>query len=171
MGQGILHPPAECYPKVLWYAVLRVGFFSEAVWSGWTGSLMESLGLDQDEIRGTLQDVGNGGVPGVARASLDGDGDAYKVGWEGAGVPLEARSPATTLQPGRCPSGDGFGGRDIDRRGRLIRAGGSGAELAVEGLVDEGAQPGADVEVPLGAEALEALTGLGRDADVKRYTV
>ena len=48
---------------------------------------------------------------------------------------------------------------------------GAGTELAVEGLVDEGAQPGADVEVPLGAEALETLTGLGRDADLERYTM
>ena len=62
-------------------------------------------------------------------------------------------------------------GRSLDRRGQLIRAGGSGTELGVEGLFDEGAQPGADVEVPLGAEALEALTSFGRDADMKRYTV
>ena len=132
---------------------------------------MESLGLDQDEIRGTLEDFGDGGVPGVSRASLDGDGEAFEVGWEGAGVPLEASSPATILQPGRGPSGDGFGVRGLDPRGRLIRVGGRGTELAVEGLVDEGAQPGADVEVALGAEALEALTGLGRDADMKWYTV
>ena len=67
--------------------------------------------------------------------------------------------------------GMGSGGRSLGRSGRLIRVRGSGTELAVEGLVDEGAQPGADVEVPLGAEALEALTGFGRDADMKRYTV
>ena len=132
---------------------------------------MESLGLDQDEIRGTLQDLGDGGVPGVSGASLDGDGDACKVAWEGAGVPLEASSPATTLQPGRGPSGDGFGGRGLDGRGRLIRVRGSGTEFAVEGLVDEGAQPCADVEMPLDAEALETLTGFGRDSDMKWYTV
>ena len=40
-----------------------------------------------------------------------------------------------------------------------------------EGLIDEHAQPEADVEVPLGAKELEPLTGLGRDADVKWYTV
>lgn len=39
------------------------------------------------------------------------------------------------------------------------------------GLIDEGGQPGAEVEVPLGAEALEPLTGFGTDADMKRYTV
>ena len=127
--------------------------------------------MDQDEIRGTLQHLGDGGVPGVSRASLDGDGEAFEVGWEGAGVSLEASSPATTLQLGRGPSRDGFGGLGLDRPGRLIRAGGSGTELAVEGLVDEAAQPGADVEVALGAEALETLTGFGRDADMKRYTV
>ena len=43
--------------------------------------------------------------------------------------------------------------------------------LFFEGLIDEGAQPGADVEVPLGAEQLESLTGFGRDADMKWYTV
>ena len=36
-----------------------------------------------------------------------------------------------------------------------------------EGPIDEGAQPGADVEVPLDAEALETLTGFGRDGDMK----
>ena len=132
---------------------------------------MEPGGLDQDEIRGTLQDLGDGGVPGVSGASLNGDGEAFEVGWEGAGVPLEASSPATALQPCRGPSRDGFGGRSLDRRDRLIRVGGSGTELAVEGLVGEGAQPGAEVEVPLGAEALEPLTGFGRDADMKWNTV
>ena len=127
--------------------------------------------MDQDEIRGALEHLGDSGVPAVAGASLDGDGEAFEVGWEGAGVPLEASSPDTALQPGRGPSRDGFEGHGLDRRDRLIRVGGSGTELAVEGLVDEGAQPGADVEVPLGAEALETLTGLGRDADMKRYTV
>ena len=39
--------------------------------------------------------------------------------------------------------------------------------LFFEGLIDEGAQPGAEVEVPLGAEELETLTGFRRDADMK----
>ena len=43
--------------------------------------------------------------------------------------------------------------------------------LFFEGLLDEGAQPGPDVEVPLGAEELETLTGFGRDADMKWNTV
>ena len=64
-----------------------------------------------------------------------------------------------------------YGVRGLDRRDRLTRVGGSGTELAVEGLVDEGAQSGADVEAPLGAEALEPLTGFGRDADMKWNTV
>ena len=137
----------------------------------WTGLLMESWGMDQDEIRGTLQHLGDGGVPGVSGASLDGDGEACEVGWERAGVPLEASSPATTLQLGRGPPRDGFGGLGLDRRDRFIRVRRGGTELAVEGLVDEGAQPCADVEVALGAEALETLTGFGRGADMKRYTV
>ena len=127
--------------------------------------------MDQGEIRGTLQHLGDGGVPGVSGASLDGDGEAFEVGWEGAGVSLEASSPDTILQPGRGPSGDGFGVHGLDRRDRLIRVRRSGTELAVEGLIDEGAQPGADVEVPLGAEALETLTGFGRDADMQWNTV
>ena len=59
-------------------------------------------------------------------------------------------------------------GRASDKRDRpsWMRA-----VSAVEGLADEGAQPGADVEVPLGAEALELLTGFGRDVDVKWNTV
>ena len=56
--------------------------------------------------------------------------------------------------------------RGLDWRDRFIRVRGSGTELAVEGLIDEDAQPSADVEVPLGAEALETLTGFGRDADM-----
>ncbi len=43
--------------------------------------------------------------------------------------------------------------------------------LLFEGLISEGAQPGADVEVPLDAEVPETLTGFGRDTDMKRYTV
>ena len=93
------------------------------------------------------------------------------VGREGAGVPLEASSPDTTLQPGRGPSRDGFRGRGLERRDQLIRVRGSGTELAVEGLIDEGAQPGAGVEVPAGADELEALTGFGRDTDMKWNTV
>ena len=42
--------------------------------------------------------------------------------------------------------------------------------LFFEGLIDGGAQPGDDVEVPLGAEELETLTGFGRDADMKWNT-
>ena len=127
--------------------------------------------MDHDEIRRTLDDLGDGGVPGVSGASLDGDGEAFEIGWEGAGVPLEASSPATILQPGRGPSTDGFRRCGLASRHRLTRVGGSGTEFAVEGLVDEGAQLGADVEVPPGAEALEPLAGFGRDADMKRYTV
>ena len=127
--------------------------------------------MDQDVIRGTLEDLGDGGVPGVSGASLDGDGEAFEVGWEGAGVPLEAGSPDTTLQPGRGPSRVGFGVRGLDRRDQFIRVRRSGTELAVEGLIDEGAQPGADVEVPLGAEELETLSGFGRDTDMKWNTV
>jgi len=41
--------------------------------------------------------------------------------------------------------------------------------LFFEGLVDEGAQPVAEVEVPPGAEEMEPLTDFGTDADVKRY--
>ncbi len=56
----------------------------------------------------------------------------------GVAVPLEARSSATTLHPDRGPSRDGFEGRGLDRRDQLIRIRGSGTELAVEGLIDEG---------------------------------
>ena len=43
--------------------------------------------------------------------------------------------------------------------------------LFFEGLIDVGAQPGDDVEVPLGAEELETLTGFRRDADMTWNTV
>ena len=36
--------------------------------------------MDKDETRRTLEGLGDGGVPGVSRASLDGDGEAFKVG-------------------------------------------------------------------------------------------
>ena len=49
----------------------------------------------------------------------------------------------------------------------LSRPGAICGLLFFEGLIDEGAQPGADVEVPLDAEALETLTGFGRDGDMK----
>ena len=73
-------------------------------------------------------------------------------------------------QPGRGPSRDGFEGRGLDRHDQLIRIRGSGTELAVEAS-SIGQQPGAEVEVPLGAEELETLKGFGRDADMKWNTV
>ena len=118
-----------------------------------------------------LDDLGNGCVPGVAGAGGHGDGEAFEVGGEGAGVPLEARPPDAALDLGRGPSRDRVRGGGLDRSEGLLGSGGSGTELAIEGLVDEGAQPGADVEVTLGAEALEALTGIGRDADMKWNTM
>ena len=128
--------------------------------------MIEFSGTDQDEGGGPLEDLGDGGVPGVAGAGLDGDGEAFEVSREGAGISLEASSPGTALDPGRGPSRDGFRGRGLDHVGP-IGGGGKGTELAIEGLIDEGAEPGAEVEVALGAEALEALAGRGRDADMK----
>ena len=84
---------------------------------------------------------------------------------------LDFRPDLIEHQPGRGPSRDGFEGRGLDRRDQLIRIRGSGTKLAVEGLIDEGAQPGAEVEVPLGAEELETLAGFGRDADRNWNTV
>ena len=73
-------------------------------------------------------------------------------------VPRKLRDAAAPEPPPAAP-------------GQSSSTSGSGTELAVDGLVDEGAQPGAEVEVPLGAEALEPLTGFGKDADMNRYTV
>lgn len=70
---------------------------------------MESWGIDQDDICGTLEELGDGGVPGVCVASLNGDGAAFEVGWESAGDPLKASSPATTPPAWRGPSRDGGG--------------------------------------------------------------
>ena len=130
-------------------------------------SLVELVSADQDEAGGPLEDLGDGGVPGVSGAGLDGDGEAFEACREGADVSLEASAPGAALDPGGDPSGDGFRGRGLDRGGRLLHSVGRGPELTIEGLIDEGAEPGAEVEVPLGAKALEALTGLGRDADMK----
>ena len=95
--------------------------------------------------------------------------------WRSAGrvrvFPLEASAPDAALYLGRGPSREGDRRRGLDRGDRLLDSRRSGTELAIEGLVDEGSQPGADVEVTLGAEALEALTRFGRDADVNRNTV
>ena len=120
---------------------------------------------------GSLDDLGNGCVPGVPGAGRHGDGEAIEVCGEGAGVPLEARPPDAALDLGRGPSRQGVRRRGLDRSEGLLGSRGRGTELAIEGLVDEGAEPGADVEVPLGAEALEALTGIGRDADMKWNTM
>ena len=113
------------------------------------------LGADQEAVREPLDDLGNGCVPGVAGAGGHGDGEAIEVCGEGAGVALEASSPDAALDLGRGPSRDRVRGLGLDRGEGLLGSGGSGTELAIEGLVDEGAQPGADVEVPFGAEALE----------------
>ena len=97
---GWAYPPA--LPLSASKAICGPLFFepasvSEAVRSGWTGSLMESLGLDQDEIRGTLQHLGDDGVPGVSRASLDGDGEAFEVGWGGCRCLLGSELPSHHL--------------------------------------------------------------------------
>ena len=84
-----------------------------------------------------------------------------------------ARQHSNLRPPSPWPGSIQGGGqrrRGLYRSDRLLGSRGSGTELAIEGLVDEGTQPGADVEVALGAEALEALTGIGRDADVNRNT-
>jgi len=59
---------------------------------------------------------------------------------------LGFRSDFVEHQLGWGSPRDGFGVRGLDRRGQLIRVRGSGTELAVERLVDEGTQPGAEVE-------------------------
>ena len=43
---------------------------------------MNAWDMDQDEICGTLKDFGDGGVPGLSEASLDGDSEAFEAAWE-----------------------------------------------------------------------------------------
>ena len=57
---------------------------------------MESWGMDEDEIRGTLEDFGDGGAAGVSGASLDGDGEDF----EAATAPIPGTaSPAISPPP------------------------------------------------------------------------
>ena len=74
--------------------------------------------------------------------------------WRSAGrvrVSPWKRAPQTPpftlagIHPGR-----GTGWRGLYRSDRLLGSRGRGTELAIEGLVDEGTQPGADVEVARG---------------------
>ena len=100
--------------------------------------------MDQDEIRGTIEHLGDGGVPGVVEASLDCDSEAFAGGWEGAGLTGATNSSASV---------------------------GAGPNSRSTASSPDGVQPGADVEVPMGAVTLETLTGFGRDADMKWNTV
>ena len=134
-------------------------------------SLIEFLSADQGAVRRPLDDLGNGRVPGFTAAGPDGDGEAIKVCGEGTSISLKASAPDAALDLGRGPSRDRDRRRGLDRSEGLLGSRGRGTELAIEGLVDEGAQPGADVEVVLGAEALEALPRFGRDADMKWNTM
>ena len=67
--------------------------------------------------------------------------------------------------------GMGSGGAAMTGAAGSFASVGAGPNSRSRASSMRGAQPCADVEVPLGAEALEALTGLGRDADMKWYTV
>ena len=122
--------------------------------------------MDQDAVSRPLDDPGDGRPPAVSVSGRHGDGEAFKLGREDAGVALEAGAPEGVLHPGRGPSGERIRGWILESDCRLVRSS-SGTELAIESFLDEGAQPGAEVEVVLGSEAPEALAGLGRDADVE----
>ena len=69
---------------------------------------------------GSLDDLGNGCVPGVPGAGRHGDGEAIEVCGEGAGVPLEARPPDAALDLGRGPSRQGVRRRGLDRSEGLL---------------------------------------------------
>ena len=122
--------------------------------------MVELLSPDQEAVRGPLDNLGDGCVPGVAGASLDGDGEGDQVGrqvlWRGAGV---ASSPFSIGEEGRPPALKGWRGRQWE--GLTI---GIGTEEAFEFPREDGADPGTDVDIPLGTKAVESPEQEGLDA-------
>ena len=80
----------------------------------------ESSGTDEGAVGGVLDDLGDGGDPGITTLGYHGDGEAIEVCGEGAGIALEASAPDAALDLGRGPSRDGFRGCGRDRRDRLL---------------------------------------------------
>ena len=72
--------------------------------------------MDQDEIRGTLEDFGDGGVPGLSEASLDGDSEAFEVGWEVRVSPWKREPQAPPFSLAEVHPGMGSGARPCPAR-------------------------------------------------------
>ena len=94
--------------------------------------MIESSGADQDAVRGPLDDLGNGRVPGFAASGPDGDGEADEVQRQGSGIATRIEiTPGAIGETGRPPALEGCRRR---RRGAIGAGGGSGRE-SKEGAV------------------------------------
>ncbi len=138
---------------------------------GSSGTFGGAAGVfDGDAGGGEFDDGGDGGDPGLTGAVGDGDGAAGEVLGEQVGRWIgEGRAPGAIGEAAGSPAGDG---RGVGGPGRRIGVGrswrGEFGELLLEGLGDDLAGPGGDIEVVVGAEAGELLAELGIDADLER---
>ena len=130
---------------------------------------------DHDEILLPLEDLDDGGGPRVSPLGRDLDDPAHEVIGERAGVPAEARAPGAIFETPGSPPRERSGRRDRGRgrwwRGFRSRPHGSRreAQLFGQGRADQGADPGADVHVPLRLEPIQARPQLLIEADAKDF--
>ena len=108
--------------------------------------MIESLSSDQNAVGGPLDDLGNGRFPGFPVPGCHGNDKAFEVFGEGAGVALEVRAPFPIGEASRFPAGEwSVGCWSVS----LVLSG----EFVVEGITDEAADPGTDVDIAFIAEA------------------
>ena len=116
---------------------------------------------DDDLLAATLQDRRYGGGPRLAVSRLHGDVCPDELRGQGGGIAEVDGAPVAVVQVVRPPTWERIGG-PFDRWG----SGGVGEHaLAFEGGLDGGANPGAGVDVPLGAQAGEGVVEVWRETD------
>ena len=123
-------------------------------------------------VGGALDDLGDGCVPGVPGAGRHGDGEAFEVSGEGAGVALEASAPDAALDLGRGPSREGDRRRGLDRSEGLLGSRGAQRRRGLKlGRIRRARTAERDAAIVAAVEAGQSLRSVGREWGLALSTV